>query len=91
MTENFWYWLVSGLLEAMFFFMNLFPHHYDWGLSQLFLTDMAMSILMILSLVGAFVHLQTFFALILLVVPLEGVRGLFALYKWFKDLNPVAP
>lgn len=82
LSHNFWYWILNAITDFLItFFLPFLPRHVDWGIAEM-IAKSAGPILLIFYLgVGSFVHLATLFRIILLLLMMEGVKGILAYRK----------
>jgi hypothetical protein len=82
LSHNFWYWIlqaISGFLIT--FFLPFLPRHVDLGIAQVIARSAGPILLIFYLGVGSFIHLATLFRIILLILMMEGVKGILAFRK----------
>lgn len=88
---NFWDILLRGIFGFIVGYLGpaLAPH-VDWNLSAMFTSQMAVALVIMLTFVGEFVNLAMLSTAISVILTMEMVRAVLAVYKWIKGLNPVS-
>ena len=89
-AQNFWHWLIEGFKTVMdLIWFNHLPFHQDWGISSMFVGNMANSVVIVMTFIGTFVRLESLGLFVGLVMMMETPRTLYAIYRWIVGLIPV--
>ena len=75
--------IVSLVIDDFFSQLQL---HSDWGIVPLMSQQIVVTSLTVVSFAGAFLHLGVFGWVMGIFMFFEGLRTVFALYKWVKDM-----
>jgi hypothetical protein len=89
MDTNFWTWVLSGVQTVMDGIAGLFPMHELVGIPTMAEQFMQGGPAAIIMFVGSFFNLAWFGTVCALIIILEIVRGLIAIYRWVVSLIQV--
>lgn len=88
-TVNFFGLIIDGLALIFGGAVSQMPEYSTLGIVPLLVGKVGISFAVMISFIGAFVHLDVLWFVLRTVVSFETVRISFALYNWIKKILPV--